>query len=142
MTQEREIDSGEGGRVETHTFGLGRGRGGEEIATVRGGVVQVPATRSTVLPVTYSAAHNRRGLLGLLRWVSGGGRPRPLCPSPHLSFYIALCDRGPQTSGRLSIADQDAVKGSDWPLGQLVEIKLTVFSYIKDSDVLYVLPLS
>ena len=33
MTQEREIDSGEGDRVETHTFGLGRGGGGEEIAT-------------------------------------------------------------------------------------------------------------
>ena len=33
MTQEREIDSGEGDRVETYTFGLGKGGGGEEIAT-------------------------------------------------------------------------------------------------------------
>ena len=32
MTQEREIDSGEGDRVGTHTFGLGREGGGEEIA--------------------------------------------------------------------------------------------------------------
>ena len=32
-TPEREIDSGEGDRVETHTFGLGRGGGGKEIAT-------------------------------------------------------------------------------------------------------------
>ena len=34
MTQEREIDSGEGDRVGTHTFGLGREGGGEEIAMV------------------------------------------------------------------------------------------------------------
>ena len=32
MTQGREIDLGEGDRVETHTFELGRGGGGEEIA--------------------------------------------------------------------------------------------------------------
>ena len=92
---------------------------------VRGGVVQVPAMRSTALAVTCRAAHDRRGLLGLLQWVSGGGKPRPLCPAPHLSLYIALCDRGPPTSGWLSVLDQDAVKGSNWPLGQLVEIKLT-----------------
>ena len=94
------------------------------------GVVQVPATRSAALPVTCSAAHDQRGLLGLLRWVSGGGKPRHLCPGPHLSLYIALCDRGPPTSGRLSVPDQDAVKGSDWPLGQLVEIKLTPTTFL------------
>ena len=41
---------------------------------------------------------------------------------PPFSLYIALCDRGLLTNGRLSVTDQDAVKGSDWPLGQLVEI--------------------
>ena len=45
---------------------------------------------------------------------------------PHLSLYIALCDNDPPTSGRLSVPDQDAVKRSDWPLDQLVEIKLTI----------------
>ena len=93
---------------------------------VRSGVVQVPATRSTTLLVTCSVVHDRRGLLGLLRWVSGGGKPRHVCPGPHLSLYITLCDRGLSTSGRLSVPDQGAVKRSDWPLGQLVEIKLSV----------------
>ena len=45
---------------------------------------------------------------------------------PPFSLLIALCDRGPPTSGRLSVPDQDAVKRSDWPLDQLVEIKLTI----------------
>ena len=95
----------------------------------------VAPRRSTALPITCSAAHDRRGLLGLLRWVSGGGKPHPLCPGPHLSLYIALCDRGPPTSGRFSVPDQDAVKGSDWPLGQLVEIKLTTAIYQFDMAV-------
>ena len=43
-------------------------------------------------------------------------------------IYIALCDGGPPTSGRLSVPDQDAVKGSDGLLGQLKGIKLTGFS--------------
>ena len=71
-------------------------------------------------------------LIGRVRAVSGdhGGcsEPRPLCPDPHLYLYIALCDRGPPTSGWLSIPDQDVVKRSDWPLGKLVEIKLTLMS--------------
>ena len=86
----------------------------------------MPARQSTAFPVTCSAAHDRRGLLGVLRWVIGGGKPHHLCPAPHLSLYIALCDNGPPTSGRLSVPDQDAVKRSDWPLDQLVEIKLTI----------------
>jgi len=106
----------------------------------------VPARQSTALPVTCSAAHGRRGLLGLLRWVSGGSKPHPSCPGPHLSLYRALCDRGPSTSGLLSVPDQDTVKGSDWPLGQLVEIKLTFSLLISPYDLnltylLYLVPI-
>ena len=59
----------------------------------------------------------------------------PMHWSPPISLYIALCDKGPPTSGRLSVPDQDAVKGSDWPLGQLVEIKLTTAIYQFDMAV-------
>ena len=54
--------------------------------------------------------------------------------STFLFIYIAMCDRGPATSGRLSVPDQDAVKGSDWPLGQLMEIKLTLSILISPHD--------
>lgn len=40
-----------------------------------------------------------------------------LCLGPDLSPFIALCDRGPPTSGGLSVPDQDAVKGSDSIVG-------------------------
>ena len=57
-----------------------------------------------------------------------------------------MCDRGPATSGRLSVPDQDAVKGSDWPLGQLMEIKLTFSPLISPYDLnlsylLYLVPI-
>ena len=99
------------------------------------------------LSFTCSTAHDRRGLLGLLRWVSGSGKTSSHMPwPPPFSLLIALCDRGPPTSGRLSVPDQDAVKGFDWPLGQSVDIKLTFFLLITPYDLnltylLYLVPI-
>ena len=88
------------------------------------GRVQRRGARPAALPATCIPLVIG-GACRVLRWVSDGDKPRHPCRGPHLSLYIALCDRGPPTSGRLSVPDQDTVKGSDWPFAQLVEIKLT-----------------
>jgi hypothetical protein len=65
------------------------------------------------------------------RWGSYcDGEPRVMCPWPHLLF-IGLRDRGPPTGSRLSVPNQDAVKGSDLIVGSSrVRSILTLGSYV------------
>ena len=100
---------------------------------MRSGNVQRTAASPAELPVTCSAPAIG-GASRVLRWVSGRVNLVTMPWPPPFSLYIALCDRGLLTNGRLSVPDQDAVKGSDWPLGQLVEIKLTFSPLISPYD--------
>jgi hypothetical protein len=111
----REIRRGREGKERRRTIGLGGAAGaGEEAMVARtSGSMQRRRWTSRRLQPLLSIGLGKEVVA-----VTVAVNLMFCAPGPHLLF-IGLRDRGPPTRSRLSIPDQDAVKGSELAVGPI-----------------------
>jgi hypothetical protein len=120
----REIRRGREGKERRRTIGLGGAAGaGEEAMVARtSGSMQRRRWTSRRLQPLLSIGLGKEVVA-----VTVAVNLMFCAPGPHLLF-IGLRDRGPPTRSRLSIPDQDAVKGSELAVGPIRLRSILTFS--------------